>query len=241
MRAGSPATPSASTAAPSSETTMTPDTLKLYHSSASPNSRRVRIFLAEKGLKVPLVAIDLGKGEQHSEAYRRINPRRVVPTLVREDGTAIAAVPAIMRYLDEAFPEKPLLGTTPKDKGLIAMWERRAELEGFAAVMEGVRNKIAGLKGRAIAGPHYYEQIPALVERSVLRVKDFFADMNERLGQVPFVAGERYSAADITALVTVDFAKALQLSIPDEDAALRRWHETVSRPPRAAARIRTPR
>jgi glutathione S-transferase len=127
--------------------------LKLYHSAASPNSRRVRIFLAEKGLKVPLVAVDLGKGEQHSEAYRAINPRRVVPTLVLEDGTAIGEVPAIMRYLDEAFPESPLPGATPKDKGLIAMWERRAELEGFAAVMEGVRNKIAGLKGRAIAGP----------------------------------------------------------------------------------------
>jgi glutathione S-transferase len=186
-------------------------------------------------LKVPLVAVDLGKGEQHSEAYRAINPRRVVPTLVLEDGTAIGEVPAIMRYLDEAFPEKPLLGATPKDKGLIAMWERRAELEGFAAVMEGVRNKIAGLKGRAIAGPHDYEQIPALVERSALRVKNFFADLNERLGQVPFVAGERYSAADITALVTVDFAKALELSVPADHAALRRWYETVSSRPSAAA------
>jgi glutathione S-transferase len=86
----------------------------------------------------------------------------MVPTLVLDDGTAIGEVPAIMRYLDEAFPEKPLLGAAPKDKGLIAMWERRAELEGFAAVMEGVRNKVAGLKGRAIAGPHDYELIPAL-------------------------------------------------------------------------------
>src|SRR5258705_8866179 len=136
-----------------------------------------------------------------------------------------------MRYLDEAFPEKPLLGATPKDKGLIAMWERRAELEGFAAVMEGVRNKIAGLKGRAIAGPHDYAQIPALVERSVLRVTNFFADLNERLGQVPFVAGERYSAADITALVAVDFAKPLELSVPADYVALNRWGKTgPSRP-----------
>src|SRR5258707_9298843 len=126
---------------------MTPDTLKLYHSSASPNSRRVRIFLAEKGLDVPLVSVDLGAGEQHSEAYRAINPRRVVPTLVLGDGTTIGEVPAIMRYLDEAFPETPLLGATPKDKGLVAMWERRAELEGFATVMEGMRNKAERLKG----------------------------------------------------------------------------------------------
>jgi glutathione S-transferase len=101
--------------------------------------------------------------------------------------------------------------------------------------MEGVRNKIAGLKNRAIAGPHDYEQIPALVERSVLRVKNFFADLNERLGQVPFVAGERYSAADITALVTVDFAKALELSVPADHVALKRWHETVSARLSAAA------
>ena len=132
---------------------MTPETLTLYHSPASPNSRRVRIFLAEKGLTVPLVAVDLGNGEQHSEAYRKINPRRVVPTLCWRMGTAIGEVPAIMRYLDEEFTDNPLLGATPMDKGLIAMWERWAELEGFAAVMEGVRNKIAGLRGRAIAGP----------------------------------------------------------------------------------------
>src|ERR1700716_4444229 len=128
---------------------MTNDKIKLYHFADSPNSRRVRIFLAEKGLAIPLVPVDRGKGEQHSEAYRAINPRRVLPTLVLEDGTAIGEVPAIMRYLDEAFPEKPLLGATPKDKALIAMWERRAELEGFAAVMEGWRNKLAGLTGRA--------------------------------------------------------------------------------------------
>ena len=96
---------------------MTPDTLTLYHSPASPNSRRVRIFLAEKGLKVPLVAVDLGEGEQHSEAYRAINPRRVVPTLVLEDGTAIGEVPAIMRYLDEAFPEKSPTGRHAQGEG----------------------------------------------------------------------------------------------------------------------------
>src|ERR1700704_4251326 len=209
--------------------------MKLYHSSGSPNFRRVRILIAEKGLDIELAPVDLGAKGQFSNSYRAINPRAVVPTLVLDDGTAIGEVPAIMRYLDEAFPEKPLLGTAPKDKGVIAMWERRAELEGFAAVMEGVRNKIAGLKGRAIAGPHDYEQIPALVERSVLRVKDFFADLNERLREVPFVAGERYSAADITALVTVDFAKALELSVPADHAALKRWYLTVSSRPSATA------
>src|SRR5258705_3066869 len=185
---------------------MTTNDLKLYHSTSSPNSRRVRIFLAEKGLTLPLVPVDLAKGEQHSDAYRAINPRRVVPTLVLEDGTAIGEVPAIWRYLEEVFPAQPLLGSTPKDKALVAMWERRAELEGFAAVMEGVRNAAERLKGRAIAGPHDYDQIPALVERSRLRLKDFYADLNARLTEDSFVAGNHFSAADITALVTVDFA-----------------------------------
>jgi glutathione S-transferase len=211
------------------------NTLKLYHATNSPNSRRVRIFLAEKGLKPTLIPVDLGAGEQHSEAYRAINPRRVVPALVLEDGATIGEVPAIMRYLDEAFPKTSLLGVTPRDKGLITMWERYAELEGFAAVMEGVRNRIAALKGRAIAGPHDYEQIPALVDRSILRVKNFLADLTGRLEQVSFVAGEQFSAADITALVAIDFAKALDISIPQEHRALIRWKDAVSARPSTSA------
>src|SRR6202171_1232683 len=105
----------------------------------------VRIFLAEKGLSIPLVTVDLGKGEQHSDAYRAINPRRVVPTLVLEDGTAIGEVPAICRYIEEVNPAPPLLGETAKEKAEVSMWERRAELEGFATVMEAIRNAARGL------------------------------------------------------------------------------------------------
>jgi glutathione S-transferase len=212
------------------------DTLKLYHASASPNSRRVRIFAAEKGITLPLVPVDLGQGEQHSEAYRAINPRRVVPTLVLEDGTAIGEVPAIFRYLEETYPDPKLLGTTAKEKALVTMWERRAELEGFAAVMEGVRNTVPRLKGRAIAGAHDYEQIPALAERSKLRVANFYADFDAQLAAFPFVAGEKFSAADITALVTVDFAtRAFDMAVPAERGALLRWYQTVSARPSATA------
>jgi len=174
-----------------------PEALKLYHAPASPNSRRVRMFLAEKDISLPLVSIDLAAGEQHGDAYRAINPRRVVPTLVLEDGTAIGEVLAIWRYLEEACPATPLLGTTPKDKALVTMWERRAELDGFAAVMEGVRNAAPRLAGRAIAGPHDYAQIPELVERSKRRVANFYSDMDARLAEVPCIAGENFSAADI--------------------------------------------
>ena len=212
------------------------ETLKLYHAPASPNSRRVRMFIAEKGIAVPLVAVDLGKGEQHGESYRAINPRRVVPTLVLEDGTAIGEVLAIWRYLEEVYPTPPLLGSGPKDKAQVTMWERRTELEGFAAVMESVRNASERLKRRAIAGPYDYDQIPALVERSRLRVKNFYADLDAHLAAQPFVAGDHFSAADITGLVTVDFAtKAMSFPPPDEHKALRRWFEKVSSRPSAAA------
>jgi glutathione S-transferase len=210
--------------------------LTLYQSNASPNSRRVRIYLAEKGLKVAVVPVDLGTKEQFSEAYRAINPRSVVPTLVLEDGTAIGEVPAIWRYVEEAYPEPPLLGTTAKEKALVTMWERRAELEGFAAVMEAVRNAAAGLKGHAIAGPHGYEQIPALADRGKLRVIDFYADLDARLAGVPFVAGDRFSVADITAVVTVDFAtRAMGMPIPEGHAASKRWYDAVSARPSVTA------
>jgi glutathione S-transferase len=210
--------------------------LKLYHSSGSPNSRRVRVLIVEKGLDIELAPIDLGAKEQFSDAYLAINRRAIVPTLVLDDGTAIGEVPAIMRYLDEAYPKVRLLGATPKEKALITMWERRAELEGFAAVMEGVRNATAGLRDRAISGPHGYEQIPALIERSKLRVANFYTDFEARLKDAEFVAGDRFSAADITTLVTVDFAtKAFAMPLPDDSVALRRWYNAVSARPSAAA------
>jgi glutathione S-transferase len=210
--------------------------MKLYQSNTSPNSRRVRIYLAEKGISMPIVPVDLAAREQFSDAYAAINPRRVVPTLVLDDGTAIGEVPAILRYLEEVHPEPPLLGTTTKNKAQIAMWERRAELEGFAAVMEAVRNSVPALKNRAIAGPHDYQQIPELVERSKVRVRNFYVDFNARLADVSFVAGDAFSVADITAIVTVDFAiKAAGLPIVDEHTGLQRWYDVVSARPSMGA------
>jgi glutathione S-transferase len=209
----------------------------LYESKASPNARRVRFFLAEKGLEIPTKTVDLGAKEQFSDAYVAINPRRQVPTLVLGDGTVIGEVPAIWRYIEEAYPETTaLLGTTPKAKALVAMWERRAELDGFAAVMEGVRNAIPGLKGRALSGPHAYEQIPEIVERSKQRVANFFADFDERLQVVPFVAGDAFSVADITTLVAIDFAAGgMKMTIPAELKALKGWYDKVSARPASKA------
>lgn len=210
--------------------------LRLYHAAGSPNSRRVRIYLAEKGISMPLTPVDLGAKEQFSDAYAAINPRRVVPTLVLGDGTSIGEVPAIWRYLEEAHPAPPLLGSDPREKALIQMWERRMELEGFAAVMETVRNRAEGLKGRAISGPHGYAQIPALVERGTQRVTDFYTDLEALLATRDFVAGVGFSVADITALVTIDFAtRALEMGIPVGNTATRQWYEAVAARPSMTA------
>jgi glutathione S-transferase len=210
--------------------------MKLYHATSSPNSRRVRMFVAEKGISIPMQSVHLGEKEQFSDTFKAINPRQQVPALVLDDGTMIAEVPAIWRYLEETYTEPPLLGGGPVGKALVTMWERRAELDGFAPTMEGVRNTLAGLKGRALSGPHDYEQIPELVERSKRRVADFYQDFDARLDQTPFVAGAGFSAADITTLVTVDFATAaLKMPIPDGAHALQRWYENVAARPSAKA------
>lgn len=210
--------------------------MKLYQSNASPNSRRVRMFLAEKNIAVSVIPVDLASRAQFSDAYQAINPRSQVPTLVLDDGTAIGEVLAIWRYLEEAYPEPPLLGKTPTSKALVTMWERWVELDGFLAVMEGVRNRAAGLKGRALSGPHSYDQIPELVARSEWRTQDFYVDLDARLQTVPFIAGEEFSAADITGLATVDFAaKSFGVPLPGELVALERWHRMISARTSAAA------
>lgn len=210
--------------------------MKLYQSNASPNSRRVRMFLAEKNIAVSVIPVDLASRAQFSDAYQAINPRSQVPTLVLDDGTAIGEVLAIWRYLEEAYPEPPLLGKTPTSKALVTMWERWVELDGFLAVMEGVRNRAAGLKGRALSGPHSYDQIPELVARGEWRTQDFYVDLDARLQTVPFIAGEEFSAADITGLATVDFAaKSFDLPLPGELVALERWHRMISARTSAAA------
>jgi glutathione S-transferase len=210
--------------------------MKLFHSTASPNSRRVRMFMAEKGISIPLQSVNLGEKEQFSDWFKAINPRQQVPVLVLDDGTAIAEVPAIWRFLEESHRERPLLGSDATGKAVVAMWERRAELDGFAPTMEGVRNAVPGLKGRALSGPHDYGQIPGLVERSRRRVANFYADFDARLEEVPHVAGTDFSVADITALVTVDFATAaLKMPIPEGCRAMHRWYETIAARPSARA------
>ena len=209
--------------------------MKLYDCAGAPSPRRVRIFLAEKGITVPTVEVDLRNGEQFTAGFRAINPDCTVPVLQLDDGTCITDVIAICVYFEAVQPHPPLLGGDPQQKAIVAAAERRAERDGFHAVVEAFRNSTPGLKGHALTGPDGYEQIPALAERGRARVKRFFETMEAELADRPFVCGGEYSIADITTLVTIDFAKWIKLAIPDGSVHLRRWYEAVAARPSAKA------
>jgi len=209
--------------------------MKFYDCATAPSPRRVRIFLAEKGITVPTVQVDLRNNEQLSDAFRAVNPDATVPSLELDDGTRINDAIGICIYFEAIYPQPPLMGETAQEKALVVAWQREVERNGFYAVMEAFRNWARGLKGRALPGPYDYEQIPALAERGRLRVGHFFERMDARLEQTEFVAGARYSVADITALVTVDFAANAKLPIPENYTHLRRWYAAVSARPSAKA------
>jgi glutathione S-transferase len=208
--------------------------MKLYDY-AAPSPRRVRIFLAEKGIAVPTVQVDLRKGEQFTESFRAINPDCTVPVLELDDGTRIADAVGICVYFEAVRPTPPLMGSDPQGKALIAAAQRRAEREGFYAMVEAFRNFTPAMKGRALPGADDYEQIPALAERGRARVKRFFETMEAELAGRDFVCGGDYSIADITTLVTVDFAQWIKLAIPEQCVNLRRWYAAVSARPSAKA------
>ena len=203
--------------------------MRLYDCKTAPSPRRVRILLAEKGVEMPVVQVDLGSGEHLSEAFRKINPWCTVPVLALDDGTTISEVVAVCRYLEETYPEPLLMGRDAKEKAVVAMWDHRFEIDGFLAVAETLRNASPRMQARALPGPAEVAQSPALVERGKARVGHFFVTLNERLSESEYVAGDQYTVADITAQVSVDFASWIKLSPGDEHVHLRRWHERVSR------------
>jgi len=209
--------------------------MRFYDCATAPSPRRVRIFLAEKGISVPTVQVDLRNNEQLSPTFRAINPDATVPALELDDGTRINDAVGICVYFEAVHPQPSLMGETAEQKALIASWQREVERNGFYAVMEAFRNSTPGLKGRALPGPHDYEQLPALAERGRLRVRHFYEQMDARLAESEFVAGPHYSIADITALIAVDFAARAKMPIPENLSHLRRWHAQVSARPSAKA------
>jgi glutathione S-transferase len=170
-------------------------------------------------------------GEQLSESFREINPACTVPVLALDDGTVITEAIAICRYLEDVYPEPPLLGIDATGKALVAMWDHRAEVEGFLAVSEAFRNETKGLKERAVTGVENTAQIPELAARGRMRIARFFDVLNSRLGDSAFLAGPHFTMADITASITVAFASWVKMEIPAGHANLLRWYDAVKERP----------
>lgn len=207
--------------------------MKFYDCHTAPSPRRVRIFLAEKGIEIDTVQIDLGAGEQFSEEFRKVNPDCAVPALELDNGSFISEVIAICQYLEDLVPEPALLGGSPEERAHVSMWNAKVEQLGLSAMMDAFRNSAKGLVDRALPGPEAHAQIPELAERGRRRVQRFFKRLDDRLADSRFIAGDNYSIADISAMVLVDFAGWVKLAIPDDATHLANWYAEVSKRPSA--------
>ncbi len=202
--------------------------MKLYDSSTAPNPRRVRIFLAEKGIDIPTEQVDIGKRMNLEPDFLAKNPLGKVPVLELDDGTYLSETVAICRYLEGTHPTPPLMGVDPSDAAVVEMWQRRMEFEVANPIMQCFQNTHDYFKGRITQVPDYGEVCRATaLER--------LAWIDQVLDEREFVAGERYSIADITLLVGIDFGRVVRLRIPPEHKNLTRWHEAVSSRPSAQA------
>jgi glutathione S-transferase len=203
--------------------------MKLYDGGRAPNPRRVRVFLAEKGLTIPVEPVDLGKMAHKSPSYTAINPLQRVPALELDDGTIITESIAICRYFEVLKPEPPLFGTGAKDSALVEMWQRRVELHLLGPVSQVFRHSHPAMKEMEVP------QVPAWAESNKPRVAEFLALLDSELKDRRYVAGERYSVADITGLIAIDFMKPAKLAVPDTLGHLKRWYAEVSARPSAQA------
>ena len=206
-------------------------TITLYDCASAPSPRRARILLAEKGVAHETVTIDLRSGEQLGEAYRRINPQCTVPALRTDDGLVLTDNAGIAAWAEARFPEPPLLGRTPAERAEVASWNWRVEFEGLMAVAEALRNGTPAMAGRALPGPVDYAQIPELAQRGLARLQQFLRVLDERLADRPFVAGDHFSVADITAVVTVDFARVVRVKPGEQHPQLLRWRAAMAERP----------
>jgi glutathione S-transferase len=209
--------------------------MKLYVWRKAPNPRRVHIFVAEKGLEIPIEDVGGEKARLKDEYVSRY-PQATVPMLELDDGTQIGEAMAICRYLEELHPEPPLFGRDPRERALADMWERRAYEEGLLAVAEIFRNRHPLFADRGVpAAAGAVPQIPGLVDRGKRRVALFWTKFDAQLANHRFVVGDRFTIADATLLATVDFAKLGDEKPPPECGSLIRWHAEVSARPSAKA------
>jgi glutathione S-transferase len=203
--------------------------MKLYDNPYAPNPRRVRVFLAEKGIEIPRVAVDILKGEQRTPQFTALNPRQAVPVLELDDGTVIAESIAICRYFEELKPEPPLFGSSTLERAQVEMWQRRIELGLMAAIGQFFRHSHPLMANVEVP------QIAVWAEANRARALKFLPTLERQLADRPFVCGEAFTVADITGLVALDFMKFAGIPLPDDSAQVRRWHQTLAARPSAAA------
>jgi glutathione S-transferase len=209
--------------------------MRLFNFDRAPNPRRVRIFLAEKRLDIPRVNVNLFRMEQLSPEFLAINPGGTVPVLETDDGTYLAECVAICRYLESLHPEPPLFGSNPRQEALTLMWANIVENDGLAAVTEVLRNLSPGFRNHVLPGPIPYPQLPALVARGQQRTEQFFDRMEQQLLKHQNLAGGDFSFADISLLVTVDFAGWVDIDPTRGRPALGRWYGRAAARPGAQA------
>jgi len=203
--------------------------MKLHETATAPNCRRVRIFLAEKGIDVPTVHVDLGKAENRQEEFRKKNPMGRVPVLELDDGTFIAESVAICRYFEQQQPEPVLMGgDDPEQAAAIEMWQRRMEMEVALPIMQVFRNTHPYFAGRI-------EQFSDYGEAQRRHATKRLAWLDAELANREFIAGDEYTIADITALIGIDFGRVTGFKVTDETPNLKRWHQAVSSRPSAKA------
>ncbi|NNM14394.1 MAG: glutathione S-transferase family protein [Gammaproteobacteria bacterium] len=202
-----------------------------YDCITAPSPRRARIVLAEKNVSHEVVNIDLRKNEQMSEAFRAINPDCTVPVLQLDDGTLLTENAGIAAYLEAAYPEPPLFGRNPVEKGLVMQWTAKIELQGFLPIANALRNGSPAMQDRAVTGSVNWPQIPELAARGKARTELFFDMLNEHLKDRDYIAIDEFSNADITAVVAVDFAKVIQVRMQEQHEHLKRWRERLNQRP----------
>lgn len=205
--------------------------ITFYDFPRAPSPRRARVVLAEKAIPHETVVVDLGSLEQLGDDFRAINPRCTVPALKLEDGTVLTDNAGIAAWAEAAYPDPPLFGTTPAEKAEVASWNARIEGDGFLAVAEALRNSSPGMKDRALTGPVNYAQIPELAERGLARLGRFFDDLDAHLKGRDFVATDRFSLADISAVIVVDFARVVKVKPVETHAEIARWRALMAERP----------
>jgi glutathione S-transferase len=204
--------------------------MKLYESRRAPNPRRVRIFMAEKGIdlsQIERIEVDIAKGENLSPDYRQMNPMGGVPVLELDDGQFLSESVAICRYFEVLHPEPPLMGRSAEQQAIIEMWNRRMELNLLMPVAMAFRHGSGYFADREVVCADYGAA-------SLNNASRMFGFLDRHLANNEYIAGDDFTIADITALVSIDFARVIKLGIAEEQSHLARWHAVVSA--RASAR-----